>query len=190
MGGFSGSLRPDLGWVEVIVVTVATPGSFRKETRNALRKYWRRPLKHDFHLIAAEDIFAYQRIIHEYWSEKQDFAIVEPDIVIREDVADAFLNCPCEYGCFPYAWLTDVGPALGCTWFRTSLMERHPEAVAKVMRENVTWRQFDVVLMRHVLAREYGEQPHIHLPAVEHLNEEKKLLPEANPQPLLQVPHW
>lgn len=170
------------------VVTVCVPGQLTRETRNALRKHWRRPLETFIHFIDPEAPKAYERIIREYWEAGEDFAVVEPDIVIREDVAEAFQLCPCKYGCFPYNWVTDVGPALGCTWFRSELLHQYPDAMAKVSSKNISWKQLDVVLMRHVLAREYGEQPHVHLPAVQHLN--KPLLPEANPEPLLSVPHW
>lgn len=169
---------------------MAVPGQWRRESRVALWKHWHRPNEVDFRIIDPEDETAYPRILAELWKEKQDFAVVEPDIVIREDVARAFLTCPCEYGAFPYAWTTDVGPALGCTWFRAAFLEKYPEAMSNVLRKRISWRQLDVVLMRHVLAREYGEQPHVHLPQVQHLNESKKLLPEANPQPLMSVPHW
>ena len=49
------------------------------------------------------------------------------------------------------------------------------EAVAT----GVGWQQLDVVIMRHLLARKYGEQPTVLLPPVEHLNEKKRLLPDA-----------
>lgn len=171
------------------VVTCFIPGQLRNETLDSIKAHWPgRNLR--LHLIEKGDEFEYGRIIADYWKQGDDFAIVEPDIVIRKDVTHAFLNCECEYGCFPYAWTTNIGPALGCTWFRAAFLERYPTAVKEALREPISWRQFDVVLMRHVLARKYGEQPHVHLPAVEHLNEAKKLLPEADPTPMMSVPHW
>lgn len=172
------------------IVTVATPGAWRDESRRAIWKHWPKPNIHNFHPIEAGDPKAYGLILQYYWELGEDFAVVEPDIVIREDVADAFRDCECLYGAFPYEWLTDVGPALGCTWFRSAFLQKHPDAMREVLAKNISWRQLDVVLMRHILAREYGEQPHVHLPPVEHLNEKKKLMPGANQEPMMHVPHW
>lgn len=170
------------------IVTVATPGALKDETSSALLEFW--PGEHHLHLIQPGDLMGYGRILRDYWEAGDDFMVIEPDIVIRKDVADAFINCPCVYGCFPYNWLTDCGAALGCTWFRKEILQAVPDAMARVQAQNVTWRQVDVILMRHVLAREHGHQPHIHLPPVKHLNPNKELLPEANPEPLTYVPHW
>lgn len=172
------------------LLVAALPGQWRVESRRALGKHWRRPNELDFRLIEKGDDSAYPKILAELWAQKQDFAVVEPDIVIRADVAEEILHCDCQYGCFPYAWTTDVGAALGCTWFRSSFLEKYPNAMREVMAKNITWRQLDVVLMRHILARKYKEQPHIHLPPVVHLNEAKQLLSEASPEPLMYVPEW
>lgn len=172
------------------ILTVSIPGGLTRQSRVSVWKYWHRPNEIDLRFIEPEDQFAYGKILREVWEAGEDFAVVEPDIVIRKDVAEAFINCPCVYGCFPYNWLTDVGPALGCTWFRKEFLLKYPTAMQEVEAQNVNWRQLDVVLMRHILARKYNEQPHVHLPAVEHLNPNKQLLPEANPEPLTNVPHW
>jgi hypothetical protein len=79
---------------------------------------------------------------------------------------------------------------LGCTRWSHDFIARHPDAVRRANRNGVTWRQFDVVLMRHVLARELGEQPLVLLPPVVHLNEAKALLPDADPTPMTEVPVW
>ena len=172
----------------MIIVTCATPEAWHERSRCSIIDLW--PKGHVFWEIDPDDPFQYGRILADYWQQGESFAVVEPDIVIREDVAEAIMSCKCDYGCFPYAWRTDVGPALGCTWFRAPFLARYPDAMKKVQAQNVTWRQLDVVLMRHVLAREYGEQPHVHLPAVEHLNPDKQLLPDASREPMLYVPHW
>lgn len=171
------------------IVCVSAGNQLRKETQDALIANWVVQNIH-FRFIEKADQTGYLRILTEFWEQKQDFAVVEPDIVIRKDVAEAMLNCHCEYGCFPYAWTTNVGPALGCTWFRRSFLEKYPDAMREVQHKNVSWKQLDVVLMRHVLARKHGEQPHVHLPPVQHLNEAKALLPEADPHPMMEVPHW
>ena len=169
------------------IVTCFTPGQLKDETVQALATYGK-----DVHLILLKpgDETAYGRQIAKLWRQEESFAIVEPDIVIRGDVVDAFENCTCEYGAFPYPWKTNVGPALGCTWFRDSFITKYPSAVEQAGPRSISWRQFDVVFMRHVLVRKYGEQPHVHLPPVVHLNEAKQLLPDADPTPMLEVPEW
>lgn len=169
------------------IVTCFLPGMLRDQTVQALAEHGR-----DIHLMLLKpgDDTAYGRQIARLWKMGESFAIVEPDIVIREDVVDAFENCPCEYGSFPYAWKTNVGPALGCTWFRDSFMAKYPSAVEEAGPRSISFRQFDVVFMRHVLARKYGQQPHVHLPPVTHLNENKQLLPDADPTPMMEVPLW
>lgn len=169
-------------------VTCYVPGGLHPETMDALQSFAATRVEVDLVELPAGDEHAYRRMIAYYWRQGEDFMVVEPDILIREDVIDAFMDCDCEYGCFPYAWLTDVGPALGCTWFRSSFLEEYPEAVLETGL--VSWRQLDVVLMRHVLARKYHEQPHVHLPAVQHLNPEKQLMEGRDPAPLMEVPHW
>jgi hypothetical protein len=161
------------------------PGQLRPETKLAL----------DTHAGSVEYVemnpnspHFYPQTLARFWTDGESFCVIEQDIVIRKDVIDAVLECDCDYGCFPYAWATAIGPALGCTWFRSAFLARHPLAMNMVLRTGVTWSQLDVVLMRRVLARKLGEQPHVHLPPVEHLNEAKRLLPGADPTPLLSVP--
>jgi hypothetical protein len=175
----------------VKVVTVYTPGSLHNETLNALERYvlgWGVNL--ELTEISADDPFAYARVLAGYWQAGEDFMVVEPDIVVRPDIIQAFRTCPCLYGCFPYAWLTDVGPALGCTWFRAEFTAKYPNAMREVQAENVSWNQVDVVLMRHILARKHKEQPHVHLPAAKHLNPKKQLMEGRPAQPLMTVPLW
>jgi len=157
----------------------------KDDTILAIEQHWGDA---DFHVLSTSDPVGYVKTIHEYWKEAIGIFIVEPDIVIRPDVVDAVLYCDCDYGCFPYEWLTNVGPALGCTWFRSAFMRKYPKAIEEVLNSRISWRQFDVFLMRHLLARQYGEQPHVHLPPVEHLNEHKHLLPNADPTPMMEVP--
>lgn len=174
------------------VITCYTPGLLRPQTAAALAHAMQlRPeILWEIWPLNPDDFRAYGDALQGEWWRREGFAVVEPDIVIRPDVADAFIDCPEPYCAFPYPWLTDVGPALGCTRFRREFLEAFPTAMDEVQAEGVSWQQVDVVLMRHVLARKYGQQPHVHLPAVEHLNPAKQLLPEASPVPLMQVPHW
>lgn len=166
-------------------VTCFIPGTLRDETADALIRYAKNV---ELRLIDPNVPTQYGKVIAEYWKKGESFLVVEPDIVINPLVFIAINECDCEYGCFPYAWKTNVGPALGCTWFKDTFIAKYPNAAFEA--SHVSWRQFDVVFMRHVLARKYGEQPHVHLPPVVHLNEEKQLLPDADPTPLMEVPLW
>jgi hypothetical protein len=168
----------------VIIVTCHT-GIIRTETRQAIEEHW----DGEWHTyeVNPKDQFYYGRILSSYWAAARDFWVVEPDIVIRPDVIDTVRTCGCDYGCYPYPWLTHIGPALGCTWFRTPILHRQPDAMDYVTGSRVGWRQLDVILMRHALARR-GEQPHIHHPSVEHLNPRKQLQADADPTPMSSVP--
>lgn len=175
--------------MNIVVVTTHLKG-WDSEARREATKWWRLPHQIDLHYVSPDDHYAYPKLIAEYWRKKQDFVVLEPDIVIRPDVVANILHCDCGYGAYPYEWTTNVGPALGCTWFRKEFIRAYPDAMEKVLERQVTWRQLDVVLMRHILAREHGMQPHVHLPPVQHKNEAKKLLPDADPTPMMEVPHW
>lgn len=172
------------------VVVTSKNSPWRMESRRALSKWFRRPHLIEMHYVEEDDHYGYVRILSQYWKQGDDFAVVEPDIVVRPDVVSDFIHCEHTYCAYPYAWTTNVGPALGCTWWRSDFLKKYPDAMEEVMKRQVTWRQLDVVLMRHILARGYGEQPHVHLPPVRHLNEAKQLLPDADPTPLMEVPLW
>lgn len=177
----------------VQVVCCYIPGMLRVETENALRVPPDRVYVR-WEPLDPEDDTAYGRKLAEAWRDcllaGAGLAVVEQDIVVGPDVLTAFRDNPHEYVAFPYAWKTDVGPALGCTRFSHRFVAKYPHLMEEAVATGVGWRQFDVTLMRHLLARKYGEQPHVLLPPVEHLNEEKRLLPDASPEPLMTLPHW
>lgn len=174
----------------MIAITCATPGAWQREARVSVWKHWHRPNETHYIRINPNDPFHYGNTLADYWKQGESFAVFEPDIVIREDVAQAFINCPEPYCAFPYEWLTNIGPALGCTRFRSELITAYPDAVKDALSKNISWNQLDVVLMRHILLRKHRQQPHVHLPPVKHLNPKKKLLPSADPTPLMQLPTW
>lgn len=171
------------------------PGQLRALTHATLSEAGDTPgVQIRYVTISTSDPYHYGSHIAWEWNDarhqNQALAIVEQDIVIRPDVTDAFLHHEADYIAFPYAWTTNIGPALGCTRWSHAFLERHPRAAERAAARHVTYRQFDVVLMRHVLARELGEQPTVLLPPVEHLNEAKALLPGADPTPMTEVPLW
>lgn len=146
----------------------------------------------DFVFVGESDT-AYCELLQAVWAEGKAFAIVEHDIVIGPATIPGFDSCPEPYCAAPYAWTTQVGPALGCTRFRTELLDLVPDAMEQVAAMPSNWgaaghhRQLDVFLMRRVLRDRHGLQPHVHLPPVEHLNPKQALLPSASPEPRMEV---
>lgn len=163
----------------------------RPETRRALLAYARGHAL-NFEYVGGSDT-AYCELLQKVWANGETFAIVEHDIVVNPDTIPGFEGCPDPYCAAPYAWTTQVGPALGCTRFRAELLEELPDAIHEVAAMPSNWgapghyRQLDVFLMRRVLRDRHGLQPHVHLPSVEHLNPKQALLPTASPEPVLKV---
>lgn len=156
--------------------------SIRDETRHALESFF--PGRVDYYDLGGAADTKYGEIIADNWGTGLAFAVVEHDIVIRADVADAFVDCPERYCAFPYDWETNCGPALGCTRFRAELLDEFPDAALNA--SGISWRQFDYALIRRELARK-GVYPHVHLPPVEHLNPAKSpLLPPFNQMSLAE----
>lgn len=174
------------------ILTCFTPGGLHKETEAAmlasLDAHPNRDIMWKRFTVQPDDPTAYGKIIAQHWSFTDSLAIVEPDIVVRPDVLDAFLNCPEPYCAFPYDLSTDVMCALGCTRFSASFIGRYPSLMREAVGENASWFQFDIVVQRKLLVDRHGEQPHVHLPKVEHLNEAKALRPDASPEPLMSIP--
>lgn len=154
------------------ILCAHTDSGIRPETRHALERH--APGCVDYRDVTDDPERAYGRIVAELWRAGTDFAVVEHDIVVRADVIEAFDECAELYCAFPYAWTTNVGPALGCTRFRGELLRGHPSAAAALPA--LPFRQVDYQLMRVELARVRGIRPHLHLPPVEHLNLSQQLL--------------
>lgn len=173
------------------VITVHTPCALQDETAAALRQampyvQWEREE------IEPSETTAYGKILAYWWEEchrrGESMFVLEPDIVIRPDVREAFKFCPEPYCAFPYELLTDVMPALGCTRFSAAFIRKYPTLMRDAVATRVGFRQFDIVVQRHILVAQFGEQPHVHLPPVVHLNESKRLRPDASPVPLMSLP--
>lgn len=174
------------------ILTVHTPGSLREETAFGIasaiaacpeRAVW------DKREIESRDQQAYGRIIAECWNADDDLFIIEPDVEISSETLFQARACQYGYCGFSYSWGPEVGIALGATRFRKSFMEKYADAARRAVAERVSFRQFDVVFQRHILAREYGQQPHAH-GAVIHWNPAKQLAPNGRPEPITVLPHW
>lgn len=129
------------------------------------------------------DDYEYGRLLRELWRDGQSFLLCEHDMNPTREQLLSMLDCEHGYCSSPYAWTTTVGPALGFTRFRDSFTATYPDAAEIACRipsnygEPGHWKQLDVWLMAAVLRDWYGEQPHCHLPPVEHLNKGQALLP-------------
>lgn len=150
--------------------------NLRGETLHALEQYvhgTRGAGRVELRDLGGADDSAYGEIIAELWELGLPLAVVEHDVVIRQDVVDAFVDCPEPYCAFVYQWTTNIGPALGCTRFRPELLDAYPDAARNAA--GVGYRQFDHALIRRELARN-GAYPHVHLPIVDHLNPAQQLV--------------
>jgi hypothetical protein len=175
----------------VKIVTVYTPGALLKETEDAMFASLRARISNTVWLripIDGSDDRAYGRLLAAHWNSHEALFVLEPDIICRPDVLEAMEDCPEPYCAFPYELLTDVMPALGCTRFSADFMARYPKAMSEAVSSRVGFRQFDIVFQRHILVAKHGEQPHVHLPQVEHKNEAKKLRSDASSEPLTTLP--
>lgn len=174
------------------IVTCYTPGALREETEFGITSaiaMCPESVVWDAREIAPDDERAYGKIIAECWNSGDDLFIVEPDVEISSDTLFQMRACQYGYCGFSYSWGPEVGIALGATRFRRSFMEKYPDAVQRAVAEGVSFRQFDVVLQRHILVGEYSQQPHAH-GSVVHWNPAKQLLPYGRPEPITVLPRW
>lgn len=121
--------------------------------------------------VAASDD-SYYALLLEIWQRGESFAVLEHDVICRPDVIEAFEDCPepwCTYGystiCCPgcmNAWAN----ALGCTRFRTELMQAVPDALSSVPSTGWDWRNVCDGLGNNLRAAGYTH--HWHEPWVDH----------------------
>lgn len=121
------------------------------------------------------DYEAYWRVLTEWWERGQDFLVVEHDV---EPVAGTFSSmdeCPSTWCSSPYEIDTGVKVlALGCTRFRSELMEAYPEALrdaGEIQNDSVSlpkrhYKRLDTRIASVLHAKRY--HCHAHIPAVHH----------------------
>ena len=119
---------------------------------------------------------AYAELIMRLWKTSPDgFTIIEHDVSFLPAQMDALLECERDYCAGVYPWSTNIGPALGFTSIKQGIIA---EAGGTPNLHGVSYRQLDVVLVRHILGRHFNRQPHLHLPPVQHNNPDQALRPE------------
>lgn len=129
---------------------------------------------------------AYAEWLADLWAAGRSFAICEHDVVPAAGQLAELALCPHPYCAYPVPLTVYIAPCLSLTRFSAQLLADHPDVMKRVLRVPTNYgppghyRQLDTVLQRTVLLNRHGLQPHIHLPAAVHLNEEKsRLVPGA-----------
>lgn len=130
----------------------------------------------------------YHDLIERLWGEGGTFVNVEADIVPWHGALRQLWLCQQDWCAFPYP----MGAAgehwsLGCTKFSARLIARCPEALrlaGRIDDDGVAlrkhWIRLDTRLMR-ILTQAYRETPHIHGPAVGHLNPAQEIKSASSP---------
>lgn len=88
----------------------------------------------DFEAVyVGQDDEAYCRLLSHCWGARQDFAIVEQDIVVNPDTLEGFRSCLSPICYAPYPYLRGERYAgIGCVRFRGGLMTLLPDLMSKV----------------------------------------------------------
>jgi hypothetical protein len=143
------------------------------------------------HTIAYEDCRPstdrYHEALAQEWRAGADFAVVEHDIVIDQRVFPAFEACEEPWCGFGYDAAVGYKVMLGCTRFRSELVQAVPDLLELCASETQSgvparaWYRLDV-RVDEVLRRR-GYTAHLHMPPIRHLNETNRL---AEPLPVWQ----
>lgn len=122
-------------------------------------------IKPDYRIIA-HDEDAYRRVLLNIWQTHETVIIVEHDIIPWPGAIEELLACSCQWGTYSYKTNGGTGVAhmLGCAKLTPGLMD----AVPTVWDDPAPWWELDQRLF--FAAREKGIEPHLHRPAVTHLN--------------------
>lgn len=166
-----------------LLVVCPYVGAPHPRTREALQSFsLQNPCTVEYVDVSRIDT-AYSELVCDLWRQGESFAIVEHDIVVRPDVLEAFVTDTAPFIAYPYAWTTNIGPALGCDRWSSDFLAAYPTAAEEAANVQGAygrghWREFDYWLIRLILEERYGQVPKLGLPPVEHLNDEKRIAPQ------------
>jgi hypothetical protein len=118
---------------------------------------------------------SYWRLLARYWRRGNAFVVVEQDVVPTREQIDTLWACSEEWCAYPYNMNGIVSPALGCTKFSASLLERTAGLLDGILRQHRHWQSLDSMIIGELHRRRFTE--HVHDPAVRHLHEPEKAEP-------------
>lgn len=116
--------------------------------------------------IDRDDQDGYRKFMAQRWERGETFVIIEHDILPWPGAVQELLACECVWGTYSYYTNGGIGVShmLGCTKITNRLIA----ALPNIWKEPRVWYELDSHLM--FTAREIGIEPHLHRPAVIHLN--------------------
>jgi hypothetical protein len=117
-------------------------------------------------VIMADDL-AYGRLLAALWTTGEGFILVEHDIVPWPGALARLATCSASFCAYRYPLGGSTGCELGCVRFGTDLLRSHPDL--PIAWSGVTWQYLDTRLFKALRACGH-DTPHVHEPAVAHLN--------------------
>lgn len=72
--------------------------------------------------------YCYFDLLNVLWIEREDFCVIEHDVVVRPDSLDELDACPNDWCAFGMEYMDVVWPGLSCVRFRAELIARNPDA--------------------------------------------------------------
>lgn len=108
----------------------------------------------------------YRQLMLGVWRERKPVIIVEHDILPWPGAIEELIACPCLWGTYSYRCHGGIGIShmLGCAKITAELIDLLPD----LWDSPVHWAKIDGHLFFG--AERAGQQPHLHRPAVIHLN--------------------
>jgi hypothetical protein len=152
-----------------IIVPFATKAPMIQAVQIALRQDGHEPLY--VHCKHEEDYF---NLVAEHWEAKEDFCVIEHDIVIWPGALQELEDCEELWCVRPYycsvGWIID---GLGCTKFSSEMMTKYSdffkEPFPKCCMHTKNYCGLDRLIAHRMMDLEI--KPHIHNPGVSNLND-------------------